>query len=99
MVQLAFPDMAGGANKCCVIEGQQSFAAFGACEQRFKESVRSATDDDSRDPEWRPLDTAHDRFLKWGNREDSDLWQSVKNRGNLCLCYWLPDYWLRDEHR
>jgi len=32
IVQLAFPDLAGGANKCSLIEGQHNFAAFGACE-------------------------------------------------------------------
>ncbi len=30
LVQLGFPDLAGGANKCSLIQGQQNFANFGS---------------------------------------------------------------------
>src|SRR5581483_339967 len=34
-VQLAFPDLAGGANKCSLMDGQVAYEKYGACEQRF----------------------------------------------------------------
>jgi hypothetical protein len=99
IVQLAFPGLAGGANKCSLFEGQQNFEKIGACEERIKAYVRPAKDTDLRDSEWRPLDMGCDQFLKWENREDHQLWQKVKDRESLCLYYWLPDYWLLHQPR
>jgi hypothetical protein len=93
-IQLAFPDLAGGANNCSPIEGQQNFVAFGACEMRVKDHVRAPIDSDARDPAWRLLDPARDPYLKWSKQEDHQKWQAVKDTGPLCLYYWLPDYWL-----
>src|ERR1700685_465375 len=73
-VQLAFPDLAGGANKCSLIEGQQNFAAFGVCEMRFKSRVRAPNASDVREPKWKPLDPSRDRYLKWASQEDHRLW-------------------------
>jgi hypothetical protein len=95
IVQLGFPDLAGGANKCSLIEGQRNFALFGACEARLKEHVRVPLDSDVRDPAWRPLVPECDRFLSWGRREDHDLWQQAKHSEALCLYYWMQEYWLR----
>ncbi|PWU17808.1 MAG: hypothetical protein C5B50_10465 [Verrucomicrobia bacterium] len=94
LVQLAFPDFAGGANKCSLIEAQDNFPKYGACEQRVRPHVRPATAEDVRDAFWRPLNPSLDRYLHWKNLEDHDSWQKVKERPNLCVYYWRPDYWL-----
>jgi hypothetical protein len=96
IVQLAFPDLAGGANRCSLIEGQSNFAAFGACEERIKSHVRQPTESEVRDSAWRLLDPARDRYLRWGDPEDGKLWQSAKEI-NVCLYYWQPQYWLAQE--
>jgi hypothetical protein len=93
-VQLAFPDLSGGANACSLIDSQQNFVHIGACEQRFKGDVRPPTGSDRLDPDWRPLDTNRDEFLQWATRDDHELWQLVKDRESLCLYYWSPTYWL-----
>src|SRR6266404_5196315 len=79
VVQLAFPDLAGGANKCSLIEGQRNFAMFGACELRIKPHVRAPKESEAPNPAWRPLDSERDRYLKWGSKEDSQRWQTVKD--------------------
>ena len=94
VVQLAFPDMAGGANSCSLIEGQKNFAEFGACEKRFKDNVRAPQKSDIRNSSWRPLELRRDRCLKWLAPEDRASWQTVKDSQTLCLYYWLPAYWL-----
>jgi hypothetical protein len=94
IVQLAFPDMAGGANKCSLITAQRHFAEFGACELRLKAHVRTVRTIDMRDRDWRPLDEEHDRYLHWEDEGDRRLWDTVKNSAR-CLYYWRPDYWLR----
>ena len=96
IVQLAFPDCAGGANQCSLIEGQTNYARYGACERRVASEFCLAAPDGCRDSLWQPLDVTRDRYLRWGNLSDHGLWQTVKNPGDLCLYYWRPDYWLRD---
>jgi hypothetical protein len=93
IVQLAFPDLAGGANHCSLIEGQANFAAFGACEERVKPHVRALQSSDVRNSAWRPLDPTRDRYLQWGRPADHEAWQAAKD-SDLCLYYWLPEYWL-----
>jgi hypothetical protein len=93
-VQLAFPDLAGGANGCSLIEGQQNYAAIGASEERLVSNVRTPMQAETRSPEWRPLDVVSDRYLKWGNPEDHAAWRATKDR-EVCLYYWLPQYWLK----
>lgn len=97
VVQLAFPDLAGGANKCSLIEGQIAFAGHGACEQRVLAHVRPARPQDCRESSWRPIDAPRDRYLHWVNPSDHDLWQTVKDSRQICLYYWRPDYWLRTD--
>src|SRR5258706_569175 len=79
IVQLAFPDLAGGANKCSLIDGQIAYAKYGACEERLISRVRPPHADDGREPAWRPLDVARDRYLHWDSRPDQDFWQTVKD--------------------
>jgi len=57
LVQLHFPEMAGGANKPSLIEAQRSYAEFFACERRLERYVRPVRAADARDPGWRPIDS------------------------------------------
>ncbi len=94
IVQLAFPDSAGGANRCSLIEGQTAFAQHGACESRFKEYVRAPKDEEVRHPSWRSLDPRRDHYLKWDSQTDREKWQTVKSSPLPSLYYWSSDYWL-----
>jgi hypothetical protein len=96
IVQLAFPDMTGGANRCSLIEGQRNFVAFGVCERRLKPNVRAPAESDARDRNWRPLETERDHYLRWETQEDRQLWQSVKE-SEPCLYYWKPEFWLHQQ--
>jgi Cysteine-rich CPCC len=93
IVQLAFPDLAGGANGCSLMEGQRNLVAFGACNMRIKPHVRAPQGADVRNPAWWPLEPTRDRYLKWDRPEDREAWQAAKDTA-LCLYYWLPEYWL-----
>lgn len=95
VVQLAFPDLQGGANKPSLFEAQQSFIRTGMIEARFAECVRRPTDSDIQDVEWRPFDPSLDPYLNWSKREDHARWAQVKDARALCLYYWRRDYWLR----
>ncbi len=95
VVQLAFPDLAGGANECSLIGGQVAFSEYGACEQRVLPHVRPAGSGDARESSWRPLDVTLDSYLRWSNRPNHDLWHTVKDSREICLYYWRPDHWLR----
>ena len=98
IVQLAFPDLAGGANRCSLIEGQRNFISLGTCEERLLPHTRQPTQSDQRDTEWRPLEPAIDPHLQWGEPEDHELWQSVKDKDTqVCLYYWRREYWLADR--
>ena len=92
---LGFPDLAGGANRCSLIDGQKNYETCGACEPEMRAHVRPARETDSRDPRWRPLQAECDRHLQWSRPEDHMLWQSIKDATGLCLYYWLPDFWLK----
>jgi hypothetical protein len=95
MVQIGFPDLAGGANGCSLIEGQNNYRQLGVCERNMKEFVRQPNDSDSRDPSWRPLDPDVDRYLRWSCEADHQRWQATQDISDRCLYYWLPQYWLR----
>ena len=93
LVQLAFPDMKGGANKCSLLEAQGNFISLGACEKHLKRHVRAPRESELRNPQWRPLDGASDYYLKWDSPADREYWQTVKD-AIPCLYYWLPEYHL-----
>jgi hypothetical protein len=95
LVQLAFPDMAGGANKVFLIEAQNNFIKFGASEQRFKGNVRNASAGDNRDESWRPINIDKDIYLHWASGEDGKRWQVYKDDPSSRLYYWRDDYWLK----
>jgi len=95
MVQLAFPDLSGGANKVSLISGQASFILYGVSEERFSRNVRRPKDTDIRDILWRPINVESDRLLSWGNSEDHQKWDSVKGEDlGSRIYYWSSEYWL-----
>jgi hypothetical protein len=93
-LQLAFPDLAGGANKCSLLEGQRNYEQFGACEHAMLQHVRKPLPEEKRDASWRQIDSQNDRYLRWNDPSDRKLWDTVKNT-NLILAYWDPDYWIK----
>jgi hypothetical protein len=94
IVQLAFPDLEGGANACSLMDGQRTFARVGACEERCVDVVRSPRANEIRSVGWRPLEPQRDRYLHWSVPEDHVRWKEIKSSTDVCLYYWLPDYWL-----
>lgn len=54
-VQFSDPDYEGGANTVSLRQAQQNYARFGVSELLFSDSVRQPTDQDIKDPKWRPL--------------------------------------------
>ena len=93
IVQLAFPELDGGANDCSLIDSQKNYIAIGVSEMRFKVNVRTPNESDVRNLDWRNLDPIRDRFLKWNSPKDKQKWQNEKS-SELCLYYWLPEFWL-----
>jgi len=90
VVQLRDPHLTGGANDLSLLEGQQNFQAFGACEARFVGHVRRPTEGDFRDPGWRPVNPVHDnleRALPEGG------WASPWPDDPTVLYWWRPTYW------
>lgn len=88
-VQLRFPDFAGGANKPSLMDAQRNFAEFGASERRFLLRVRSPTEEDIRDPDWRPIDPVRDLFEALDRRDETND-RPTEHTG---LYYWRPDFW------
>jgi hypothetical protein len=68
--QLRWPDSAGGANRPSLIETQAAFAEIGAIEPRLVPHVRAPSDDDARDPQWRPFDATLDQVEEHVSRVD-----------------------------
>jgi hypothetical protein len=84
-----------GANHVSLIEAQQNYAVFGACEQRVKPFVRPPQPDERRDPEWRPVNVEAD------NIEDPipgfDYGRSYPKKDDAVLYYWRATYWRRNK--
>ncbi len=96
IVQLAFPDLTGGANKVSLIEAQKNFVAHGVADPAFTNKVRTPVAQDLQDPFWRPLVQTADVYLHWDSPADNAKWQGVKDTGGFELYYWRPGYWLKD---
>ena len=79
-VQIMDPWFTGGANKPSLVEAQQSYAAIGAMEARFKKNVRAVKSSDVKDGTWRlvaPSDKAYVRTPGSLSAEESrkmDVW-------------------------
>lgn len=80
--------MPGGANQVSLVEAQQNFQAFGACDQRGRRFARPPTDDEPLDRGWRPIDPAADSFEDWTG-EAHRPWPDDRS----VLCWWLPSFW------
>jgi quercetin dioxygenase-like cupin family protein len=84
IVQLAFPDLAGVANKCSLIDGQRNFARVGACEERVKSHVRVPQALEAINAAWRPLKPLHDRVARLSRK------QMYEQKTNTAALDWLP---------
>jgi hypothetical protein len=87
-VQLEFATNGGGANKASLVEAQQNFATFGACERAVVRHVRAPSEDDERELNWRPIDLERDKFDVWGNRAAERAPQLDET-----LYYWRANFW------
>jgi len=77
-LQLAYPNLVGGANKVSLIEGQRNFRNFGASEKRLLEYVKKPTSEYIKCSEWRILDEINDKYLDWNNKKRDELWMQNK---------------------
>ena len=85
-VQLRYAGISIGANHVSLMEAQQNFISFGACEERIKEYVRPPNAEDIREPGWRVLDLAIDHIED--RSRDHPKWPD-----DMCtLYYWRPTY-------
>ena len=99
--QLRYPELAGGANKVCLIEGQKNFAALGVCEARLLKHVRKPSESDRNDPEWRFVDPQRDNYERpkkpFSGKDYFDATGAtdavLKERTQLY--YWRKNYWRR----
>ena len=89
-LQLEFATtLAGGANHSTLARAQKNFSIFGACEPSSIRFCR-APGDTPRDPEWRPIDPARDRF------EDFDAPERLRAPDDPeALYYWRDSFWRR----
>jgi hypothetical protein len=87
-LQLEFATtLAGGANGVTLVEAQANFQRFGACDERSMRHCRPPGDT-PRDPEWRAIDPARDRF--------EDFAAPTRPRAPdhpEALYYWRPSFW------
>ncbi len=90
--QLRFASRGGGANHASLLEGQQNYLAYGACEERVKPYVRPPLPDEQREAGWRLLNPDIDNIeepisgVDYGGSYPKDY---------LSLYYWRPTYWRR----
>jgi hypothetical protein len=81
----------GGANHTTLEVAQQNFLAYGACEQAACDHVRPPSEDEARDPQWRPIDPRIDQFEMWDNPS-----RKRPPGRDESLYYWLPTFWRRN---
>ncbi|WP_433389579.1 CPCC family cysteine-rich protein [Micromonospora sp. KLBMP9576] len=62
ILQLRWPQLASGANKVSLIEGQRNFEHTGACTELPLGVELADPDDYDREPHWRPIDLGRDTF-------------------------------------
>src|ERR1051326_213619 len=87
--QLNHPLQGGCANRVPLLEGQQNYLAFGACEERLKQNTRPPLPDEQRIEGWRPIDLRLDSSIVDPEIEDQ------KQR----IIYWLFLGDVRKKHR
>ncbi len=87
LTQIRWPFVLGGANRVPLVEAQQNFQHFGACDQRSLRSVRPPADDEPLDANWRPIDPVTDSFENWESEEHRP-WPE----DDSVLLWWLPSF-------
>jgi hypothetical protein len=90
-VQLRSPDSALGANRVTLIQAQQNYLAYGACDQAARKYVRPPQEDEPLERGWRPIDLARDVF-----EEPGDTTRGWIADGTI-LYWWRPTYWKADR--
>lgn len=78
----------GLPNGISLAQAQQNFMALGAKDAESLGNVRFATEDDERDPDWRPFDSELDEAEAVPN----DYVGLSTPDDPTALYYWLPDY-------
>jgi Cysteine-rich CPCC len=91
-IQLAFPNLPGGANRVSLIKGQENYRNIGVCESAMKVHVREPSESDNRDDDWVPYEPDQHHALDWNSAEDHELWDRIKNESPN-IYYWKPSFW------
>lgn len=87
VVQLRWPEYAGGANRPSLIKAQQEYTDIGAMESRFTGKVRKPTADEPIDGGWRQANPRIDGFERWDAPRDP--WPD----DYTTLYWWRPTFW------
>ena len=93
LAQLRFPHMPGSANGVSLEQAQLNYADFGSAERRHRGEGRTPFEDETRERDWRPLDSAHDNPEE--PQRDIDYADSYPLSDTTVLYYWRPSYWRR----
>jgi hypothetical protein len=87
-LQLEFATtLEGGANRLTLAAAQRRFARTGSQDPRMRPGASTAV---PRDPGWRPVDPARDRFERFGDAA------AMRAPGGVALYYWRATFWRRD---
>ena len=87
-LQLEFATtLSGGANAPTLLDAQREFAQAAG---RLASRSAGASRPPGRDPTWRPIDLARDRFPDWGNQASERAPATDE-----CLYYWRETFWNR----
>ncbi|MEU5565054.1 CPCC family cysteine-rich protein [Micromonospora musae] len=81
VLQLRWPQLASGANKVSLVEGQRNYARTGACTELPLGVELADPNDHDRDPHWRPIDPGRDTF-------EPSLCQLAPWPEDLTVLYW-----------
>jgi hypothetical protein len=83
-VQILDPWFAGGANKPSLVEAQNNFERFGACDEHGKQFVKGVSPGDEKDSKWRPATDRDRAFVKAPHNINDDEWNNLN-----AWYYWL----------
>jgi hypothetical protein len=85
--QLRFPQLADATNIMSLAQAQESYAKFGAVDERLAADVRPPTTADALDPGFRPITDA-DSF-------ETEPTEEGGPQDATELYYWRPTFWRR----
>lgn len=85
-VQLRWPEWSTGANRLSLVDAQATYAEIGASEPRLRVHVRAPRPDESREPEWRPVDPTIDDL------EPAEVAAGPWPTDLTTLYWWRPTY-------